>query len=80
MTSKIDIAEAYTDLIGVAGDIEAATAYSSDEFQSFDKDDNVALTKEGIVGMARMMSASFRDYGFVLTNSASQMPRCGITR
>lgn len=47
---------------------EAAAAYFSDDFQNFDKDGNVALTKEGFVGMARMMSASFKDYGFVSTN------------
>jgi hypothetical protein len=68
MTSKLDVVQAYVDLIGVGGDIEAATAYFSDDFQNFDRDGNIALTKEGIVGMARMMSASFKDYGFVLTN------------
>jgi len=68
MTSKLDIVKAYTELIGVGGDIEAATAYFSDDFQNFDKDGKVAMTKEGIVGMARMMNASFKDFGFVLTN------------
>ncbi len=67
MTSKLDIVKAYTEFIGVGGDLEAAMAYFSDDFQNFDKDGNVALNKEGILGMARMMSAAFTDYGFVLT-------------
>ena len=68
MTSKFAVVKAYTDLIGVGGDIEAATAYFSDDFQNFDKDGTVAMTKEGIIGMAQMMNASFEDYGFVLSN------------
>lgn len=68
MTSKLDVVKAYTDLMAVGGDMEADTAYFSDDFQNFDKDGNVALTKEGIVSMTRMISASFKDYGFVLTN------------
>lgn len=68
MTSKLDVVKAYVDLIGIGGDIEAATAYFSDDFQNLDKNGNVALTKEGFIGMARMISASFKDYGFVVAN------------
>ena len=68
MTSKLDIVRAYTDSIGVGGDLEAAIAYFSDDFQNYDKDGSVALTKEGILGMARMMSAAFTGYGFLLTS------------
>ena len=69
MSSKLDIVKAYTDLIRVGGDMEAAvTVYFSDDFQNFDKDGSVALDKEGILNMTRMLSASLKDYGFVLTN------------
>ena len=72
MNSKLDLVKAYTELIGVGGDMEAATAYFSDDFENLDKDGTVALTKEGILGMARMMNASFKDYGFVLTNRSEK--------
>jgi predicted ester cyclase len=68
MTSKLEVVRAYADLIGIGGDMEAAIAYFSDDFQNLDKDGNVALTKEGFLGMACMISASFKDYGFVLSN------------
>ena len=67
MTSKLDIVRTYAELIGVGGDFEAAMAYLSDDFQNFDKDGNVALDKEGILGLARMIGAAFTDYGFLLT-------------
>lgn len=41
MTSKLDVVKAYVELIGVGGDIEAATAYFSDDFLNFDKDGSV---------------------------------------
>ena len=68
MTSKLDVVRPYTDFIGVGGDVETAVTYFSDDFQNFDKHGNVALTKEGILAMGRMMNASFADYGFVLDN------------
>jgi hypothetical protein len=68
MTSKIDVVSAYTDFIGVGGDFEGIAAYLSDDFENFDKDGNVVLTKESILAMGRMISASFTDYGFVLND------------
>ena len=49
-------------------ELDALTGYLSDDFQNFDKDGNVALTKEGILSMGRMMQASFTEYGFVLSD------------
>ena len=68
MSNKLDVARAYTEVIGVGGDFDALTGYLSDDFQNFDKDGNVALTKEGILSMGRMMQASFTEYGFVLSD------------
>ena len=60
MTSKLAVVKAYIDLNGVGGGIEAATAYFLDDFQNFDKNGKVVMTKDGIIGMARMMNASFK--------------------
>jgi predicted ester cyclase len=67
MSSKLDFARAYTEVIGVGGDSDAIEGFLSDDFQNFDKDGNVALTKEGLRNMGRMMQAAFTDYGFVLS-------------
>ena len=66
MTSKLDTAQAYVDLISVGGDFEKAiTDYMSDDFENLDKDGKVALTKDQLLGMTRMNSRSFTGYGFV---------------
>jgi SnoaL-like polyketide cyclase len=68
MSGKLDVARAYTEVIGVGGDSDAIGSFLSDDFQNFDKDGNVALTKESLLNMGRMMQASFTDYGFVLSD------------
>ena len=66
MTSKLDTAQAYVDLISVGGDLEKAiTDYMSDDFENLDTDGNVALTKDQLLGMTRMLRPSFTGYGFV---------------
>ena len=66
MSSLLDIARAYTEVIGVGGDIDAMADFFSDDFQNFDKDGKAVLDKEGLLAMGRMMRPSFTDYGFVL--------------
>ncbi len=62
----MDTARAYVDLIGVGGDLgKAITDYMSDDFENLDNDGNVALTKDQLLGMTRMVGRSFTDYGFV---------------
>ena len=66
MTSKLDTAQAYVDLISVGGDLEKAiTDYMSDDFENLDTDGNVALTKDQLLGMVRMLGGSFTGYGFL---------------
>ena len=66
MASKLEIARAYVDLISIDGDSEKAiTDYMSDDFENLDKDGNVALTKDQLLGMTRMLGRSFTGYGFV---------------
>ena len=66
VTSKLDTAQAYVDLISVGGDFEKAiTDYMSDDFENLDKDGDVALTKDQLLGMTRMLGPSFTGYGFV---------------
>ena len=66
MISSLGVVRKYAGEIRIGGDFETAVGYLSDYFQNFDRDGNVALTKEGILAMGRMMNASFTDYGFVL--------------
>ena len=66
MSSLLDIARAYTEIISVGGDIDAMADFFSDDFQNFDKDGKAVLDKEGLLAMGRMMRPSFTDYGFVL--------------
>jgi len=66
VTSKLDTAQAYVDLIGAGGDWEKAfTDYMSDDFENLDEDGNVALTKDQLLGMTRMLVQSFTGYGWV---------------
>ena len=66
MSSLLDIARAYTEVISVGGDIDAMADFFSNDFQNFDKDGKAVLDKEGLLAMGRMMRPSFTDYGFVL--------------
>ena len=66
MTSKIDVVRAYADASAV--DMNAAMEYLSDDFHTTDPDGNVALTKDGFVGMGRAMRTSFTDYTWVTSD------------
>ena len=54
MTSKLDIVRAYANELGAGGDIEAAVATFSDDFQNLDRDGRVpvvlAMVEESIRG------------------------------
>lgn len=64
LISKLDIVRAYLDAAAV--DMMAAVDdYLSDDFHTTDPDGNVELTKDGFVGMGRMMLTSFTDYTWV---------------
>ena len=68
MTTDLEVVSAYASGLGIGGDLETAVGYLSDDFQNFDRDGKVALTKERILVMGRILNASFTDYGFVLDN------------
>ena len=69
MTTTLDTARGYVDLISVGGDGEKAiTDYMADDFQNLDKDGNVALTKDQLLGMTRMLGRSFTGYGFLCSD------------
>ena len=64
MTSKIDVVRAYYDLAWTnppASIIEAAEAYISDDFKSFDENGNVVMTKEVFIGMSHLLLGAFKD-------------------
>jgi hypothetical protein len=42
--------------------IEATMKYYSDEFQGFDKDGNVVMSKDAQVGMAQLIMPAFKDF------------------
>ena len=44
----------------------------ADDFQNLDQDGNVALTKDGIVYLGRMMHAAFSDYDFVVSELSEE--------
>jgi hypothetical protein len=67
MNSKMEVAKAWAAATAPGGDIDAAANLLSDDFQNLDQDGNVALTKDGILNLGRMMHAAFTDYGFVVT-------------
>jgi hypothetical protein len=67
MNSKMEVAIAWAAAAALGGDIDAAANLLSDDFQNLDQDGNVALTKDGILNLGRMMHAAFTDYGFVVT-------------
>ena len=69
VTSKLDTARAYVDLISVDGDLEKAiTDYMADDFKNLDKDGDVALTKDQLLGMTRRLGRSFTGYGFLCSD------------
>ncbi len=68
MTSKLDVVKAWNAV--PSGDIEASAAYLSDDFQNVDKDGNVVMNKEGVIGMGHMLHASLPDFEFGLESAA----------
>jgi hypothetical protein len=66
MTSKLDVAKAWTEV--PSGDFEAEAAYLSDDFQFVDKDDNVLMNKETWIGMGQLLLASFENWDYVVTD------------
>ncbi len=64
MGSRVDVVKGYYDLAWSnppASITEAVEVYFSDDFKSFDKDGNVAMTKEMLIGMGKTMAAAFPD-------------------
>jgi hypothetical protein len=63
------VAEAYAAALApdAGGDIDAFANLLSDDFQNLDQDGNVALTKDGFLGLLRVIGAAFSHVGFVAT-------------
>ncbi len=76
MKSKMEVAKAWAAAVAPSSDIDAAADLAadllSDDFQNLDQDGNVALTKDGILNLGRMMHAAFTDYGFVVTQLSEE--------
>jgi hypothetical protein len=66
MNSKMEVAKAYAAAIAPPMDLDGFANLLSDDFQNLDQDGKVALTKDGILNLGRMMLAAFTDYGFVI--------------
>jgi predicted ester cyclase len=63
MTSKLDVIKAWRAV--PSADVEASTAYLSDDFHNVDKDGKVLMDKEGYIGFGHVLRASFPDFEFV---------------
>jgi hypothetical protein len=72
MNSKMEVAKAWATAFAPGSDIDAVANLLSDDFQNLDQDGNVALTKDGILNLGRMMHAAFTDYGFVVTQLSEE--------
>jgi hypothetical protein len=72
MNSKMEVANAWAAAVAPDGDLEAAANLLSDDFQNLDQDGNVALTKDGILNLGRMMHTAFTDYGYVTTRLSEE--------
>ena len=72
MNSKMEVAKAWASAVAPSGNIDAVANLLTDDFQNFDQDGNVALTKNGILKLGRMMHAAFTDYGFVVSGLSEE--------
>lgn len=77
MTSRLDVIEKW--LAVPQGDIEGSAAYLSEDFQSFDSDGNVVLTKETWKGMGQMLQASFTDFEWINTGKSEEGDKIILT-
>lgn len=71
MGSKLDLYKKYFDESSAnppSSTVEANEKYLSDGFQAFDKEGNVAMDKNGWVGMSNLLYASFDDFKFVYSD------------
>jgi predicted ester cyclase len=65
MASKKDVVKAYYENSWTnppASILEAMEKYISDDFQSLDKDGNVVMTKQVLVGMTQLLAGAFKDF------------------
>lgn len=67
MNGMMEVAKAWAKAVAPDQDIDAVANLLSDDFQNLDQDGNVALSKDGILNLGRMMHAAFTGYGFVTT-------------
>ena len=65
MTTKLELIKEWSDL--PPGELERRATYLSEDFQSYDIDGNVVLTKEAWIGMGQMLQASFTGFEWVRT-------------
>jgi len=72
MNNKMEVAKAWAAAVAPGADIDAAPDLLSEDFQNLDQDGQVALIKDGILNMGRMMRAAFTDYGFVTTELSEE--------
>jgi SnoaL-like polyketide cyclase len=72
MKSKMEVANEWAAAVAPGCDIDAAEKLLSDDFQNLDQDGKVALTKDGILNLGRMMHVAFTDYGFVTTRLSQE--------
>ena len=79
MSKKMEVAKAWAAAVAPDIDIDAAANLLSDDFQNLDQDGKVALTKEGILNLGRMMKAAFTNYGFALTKLSEKAEYIIIT-
>lgn len=65
MTRNIDVVKAW--LAEPIGDVDARSAYISEDFQNVDRDGTVLMDRAAWVGMSHMLLASFEDWDYVVS-------------
>lgn len=81
MNSKMEVAKAWAAAVAPNADVDfdAVANLLADDFQNLDQDGNVALTKDGILNLGRMMHAAFSGYGFVVSDLSAEGDHVIIT-
>jgi predicted ester cyclase len=72
MTSRLDVYNRYVEETWAnppSSVAEANEAYLSDNFHSFDKDDNVQMDKQAYIGMSQLLASAFSDFRAVYSDT-----------
>lgn len=71
MASKLDVVKAFFDMANTnspASNMDAIATYMADDFQSLDKDGNVVMNKDVLIGMTQLIFVAFKDFKSVYSD------------